>query len=196
MQSISVGGHIEPFCDAAAIEALRMEIVRCKTPSPAVLELLLSGRLQPAAAAAALAELTVLEGRVNHVHRPLIAQLRRAVESCVSGRVILRIESPEGRGGERIGAGVMALIGCAWMFGIRAVAPGWAISKSYSPHSGIPIWTFGMYFVMAGAALGLAAVSRSFRHWCGDYPGWLFVLIILAIVSWLVACANAGFLPD
>jgi hypothetical protein len=133
---------------------------------------------------------------VNVESRPLIAILQSGVQECGRLGRPLRITYGSDRRQEFLVGGVFFLLGAMWMWAGRAFVPGWVIAKSYAPRSGIPIWTFGMYLVLAGAAFVIGAISPAIRDCFADRPVLLFALVIAAIVGWLVVCANAGFLPD
>jgi hypothetical protein len=89
-----------------------------------------------------------------------------------------------------------ALFGVAWMILGRKFVPGWTISKGYSSSSALPVWTFGMGFLMIGGVLIVAAAFPGVREWFSSRPVLVFALVVAAIIGWLVVCANAGFLPD
>ena len=138
----------------------------------------------------------VLEYFTDVNDRPLIARLRDSVEECrLTGQQlrITLIPSPS----RELPAGITtASFGAAWMAFGRTVVPRWKLYRSYNSHSAIPVWTFGMDFVMIGGALMIAGVSPATRAWFSTRPVLLFALILAAIVGWLAVCYKAGFLSD
>ncbi len=138
----------------------------------------------------------VLEYFTDVNDRPLIARLRDSVEQCRRTAQPLRIvvipvaskDFPFGIAGVSFGS--------AWMILGRTLVPRWRLYKSYGSHSGIPVWTLGMDFVMIGAGLTIVTISPGTRAWFSTRPVLLFALIVAGIIVWFVACANIGFLRD
>ena len=128
--------------------------------------------------------------------RPLIWRLRDSVQECLSNAQALRLAYPT-QGRDTLAAGlVLGALGVAWMFLGRALVPRWVLTYSYTGKGGIPIWTFGMDFVMLGAGILVAAMFPGAGDWFRKRPGALVAVAIAAVIGWLVVCARAGFLID
>jgi 2,3-bisphosphoglycerate-dependent phosphoglycerate mutase len=127
--------------------------------------------------------------------RPLMSRLADAVQECLTTAKVLRLAVPgEGRIGLMYGL-VVAALGFGWMFLGRALIPGWSL-KTLTGTGSIPIWTFGMDLVMAGAAIMTAMGFPSVYDWFRRRSWALISVAIIAVIGWLVVCARAGFLPD
>jgi 2,3-bisphosphoglycerate-dependent phosphoglycerate mutase len=127
--------------------------------------------------------------------RPLISRLRDGVQECLNSAQVLRLAYPsEGRNG-LVGGLILAVLGFAWMFLGRALIPGWVLVP-LTGKGAIPVWTFGMDFVMLGAGIMIAAMFPGVYDWFRRRPAALSAVTITAVLSWLVVCYRAGFLPD
>ena len=128
--------------------------------------------------------------------RPLASRLREGVQECLNSRQTMRLAYPNET---RIGLGVgaaLTLIGLAWLFAGRALIPGWTVGWLGNPKSRLPVWTFGMDFVMLGIGILIAAPLPGLSDWLRRRPAALGTVAIVAVIAWLVICARAGFLPD
>jgi hypothetical protein len=66
----------------------------------------------------------------------------------------------------------------------------------FTGRGALPIWTFGMDFVMLGAGIMIAAAFPGVYDWFRRRPPALAVVASAAVLGWLAICARAGFLPD
>jgi 2,3-bisphosphoglycerate-dependent phosphoglycerate mutase len=128
--------------------------------------------------------------------RPLISRLRDGVQECLTSAQVLRLGYPSESRNGLWGGLVLIVLGLAWMFLGRALVPGRRVASAYNFKAGIPIWTFGMDFVMLGVGIMIAAGFPGVYDWFRRRPWALITLAIAAIIGWLVICARAGFLPD
>jgi 2,3-bisphosphoglycerate-dependent phosphoglycerate mutase len=137
----------------------------------------------------------VFEYFVDVDGQPLISRLRSGIQDCLNSSQVLRLAYPnEGRHYLLYGS-FLALVGGAWMLLGRSLVPGWIVTRSYNRKAGIPVWTFGMDFVLLGVGL-IAATFPGVRDWFRRHPPALSGIAIAAVIAWLVVCARAGFLPD
>jgi len=91
---------------------------------------------------------------------------------------------------------ILAAIGAVWMGFGHLLIPRWAIPNLYEKSGGLPIWTFGMYVVLMGAGIELAALFPRMGVWFGERPLALLGVAIAAVVGWLIVCAQMRFLSD
>jgi hypothetical protein len=89
--------------------------------------------------------------------RPLISRLRDGVRECLNSAQALRLAYPSEARGFLSYALFLAVLGFAWLFLGRALVPGWVLAR-HTVKGAIPIWTFGMDFVMLGIGIMTAAV--------------------------------------
>jgi Immunity protein 70 len=128
--------------------------------------------------------------------QPLLSSIRAGVEECLRTAQALRLASPpESRGMFVVGLSIAAC-GVAWLALGRAIFPNWCLRSFYSHTAAMPIWTFGMYLVMIGAALLIATKFPGIGHWFRRRPAALTALALILPIAWLLICARAGFLPD
>jgi hypothetical protein len=130
---------------------------------------------------------------VDNGGRPLITRLREGVQECLNTAQVMRLAYPgEVRQGR--GAGLVLMpIGFAWMYFGHRFIPTWCL-KHFS--AAIPIWTFGMDFVMLGAGFTIAMCFPGVTYWFRRRPMALPAIAITCVIGWLVVCAHAGWLPD
>lgn len=100
------------------------------------------------------------------------------------------------RAKETIAGLILAAIGAVWMWLGRLLIPGWVIPNLYEKSGGLPIWTLGMYVVLMGAGIALAALFPRMGGWFGERPFALVGVAMAAVVGWLIVCAQMGFLAN
>jgi len=125
--------------------------------------------------------------------RPLVTRLRESVQECVNSTQVLRLGSPGDARIILLYGLFLVLLGFAWMILGRAYIPTWSLRRFTAS---LPIWTFGMDFVMLGAGFMIAAAFPGVSDWFRRRPAQLGAIAIIAVLGWLVICARAGFLPD
>jgi hypothetical protein len=129
--------------------------------------------------------------------RPLLTRLQEGAHESVISRQALRVEAPGDLRKTMLAGLIIITLGVAWMWLGHALFPHVSAVNLYDRHGGgIPVWTFGMYLVMLGVPLLVTAPFPSVRDWFFNRPIMTIGLAIVAVIGWLVICANAGFLPD
>jgi 2,3-bisphosphoglycerate-dependent phosphoglycerate mutase len=138
---------------------------------------------------------SVFEYFVDTNGRPLISLLQDGVQECANCSLVLRLAFPtESRDG-LLGELFFVSLGAGWMFVGSVFFPRWVL-VSLTGKGALPLWTFGMDFVMFGVAIMIAAAFPSVSDWFRRHPLALISVAISAVLGWLVVCARAGFLPD
>jgi 2,3-bisphosphoglycerate-dependent phosphoglycerate mutase len=128
--------------------------------------------------------------------RPLTSRLRDGVQECLNSQQPMRLGYPgETRNSMVVGA-ALTFLGFAWLFLGHTLIPGWTIGWAGNPKSRLPVWTFGMDFVMLGIGILIAAPLPGLSDWFRRRPAVLGTVAIVAVIAWLIICACVGFLPD
>lgn len=192
-------GSLSPeHAEAAQTELQEIETAMRKTPISAVVWTATDPRrgddpAQPVNHQAA----NVFEYFVDADGRPLLTRLQEGVHESIISRQALRVEAPGDLRKTMLAGLIIIALGIAWMWLGHALFPHLSAANLYDRHGGgIPVWTFGMYLVMLGVPLMVTAPFPAVRDWFFNRPLMTIGLAIVAVMGWLVICANAGFLPD
>jgi hypothetical protein len=192
-------GSLNPArAEAAQPELQEIEEAMRKTPISAVAWSDTSSRrgddpTQPVNHQAA----SVFEYFVDADGQPLLTRLQEGIHESVISRQALRVEAPGDLSKTMLAGLIIVALGVAWMWLGHALFPRLSAVNLYNRHGGgLPVWTFGMYFVMLGVPLLITAPFPSVRGWFVARPLVIGGLAIAAVIGWLVVCALAGFLPD
>jgi hypothetical protein len=124
---------------------------------------------------------------------PLIARLRESVAECLGSKQVLKLTNA-GDASKFVYFGfALVVLGLAWLFLGRAFIPNWNV---HHLRASMPLWTFGMDFVILGLGFAVAGAFPGVSDWFRRRPAALAALAIVCVIGWLVVCARAGFLPD